>query len=329
MSNAVEIVIVRSLLAAGDGFVSGTTLANSLGMSRVAVWQHMEKLREQGFSFEAMRARGYRLRARPSELNAILLRAQLAPSVRDFPVEVVDEIDSTNDEVSRRLAAGETAPFAVFSRRQTRGRGRFGRTWHSEANGNLYVSFGFRPLLPPTRMQTFTLWMGANLCELLANFCRSSPSLKWPNDLLFSGRKAGGILTEARVDSDHIRDLVLGLGLNLNSPAAGWPEDLAERAISLAEQTHAPLDASRFAAALVGRVHDAYERFVQGSYLDSFADLWNRHDMLRGRTITVIQGEERTSGTAAGIDDEGSLILRTPTGQTRRFRAGEVTLEKI
>jgi BirA family biotin operon repressor/biotin-[acetyl-CoA-carboxylase] ligase len=328
MNHAAEIVIVRSLLAAGDGFVSGTTLARSLGMSRVAVWQHMEKLRDQGFAFEAVRARGYRLTARPAELNAVLLRAQLAPSVRDFPIEVIDEIDSTNDEASRRLAAGAPAPFALFSRRQTRGRGRFGRTWHSEANGNLYVSFGFRPLLPPTRMQTFTLWMGANLCELLANFCRSAPSLKWPNDLLFSGRKAGGILTEARIDSDQIRDLVLGLGLNLNSSTEAWPDELAARAISLAEQTRAPLDPNRFAAALVGRVHDAYERFVQGTYLETFADLWNRHDLLRGQPVTVIQGEERTSGTAAGIDDEGSLILRTASGQTRRFRAGEVTLGK-
>ncbi len=323
-----ETIIVRALLAAGDGFVSGTALARSLGMSRVAVWQHMEKLREQGFAFEAVRARGYRLTARPTGLNAILLRAQLAPAVRDFPVEVLDEIDSTNDEASRRLAAGAAAPFAVFARCQTKGRGRFGRAWHSEANGNLYVSFAFRPLLPPARMQTFTLWMGANLCELLANFCRAAPAVKWPNDLLFAGRKAGGILTEARMDADQIRDLVLGLGLNLQRPAGGWPEALATRATALAEHTQAPLDTNRFAAALVGRVQDAYDRFLAGTYLKTFADLWNRHDLLRGREITVIQGNERTRGTAAGIDDEGSLIVRTDAGASRRFRAGEVTLEK-
>jgi BirA family biotin operon repressor/biotin-[acetyl-CoA-carboxylase] ligase len=328
MSIDAEIVIVRTLLAAGEGFVSGTALARSLGMSRVAVWQHMEKLREQGFAFEAVRARGYRLTDRPAGLNAVLLRAQLAPAVRAFAVTVLDEVDSTNDEVTRRLAAGDSAPFAVIARRQTKGRGRFGRTWHSEANGNLYISFGFRPFLPPTRMQTFTLWMGANVCELLGTFCRATPALKWPNDLLFSGRKAGGILTEARIDSDQIRDLVLGLGLNLNSSGAAWPEDLAARAISVAEHTRAPLDPNRFAAALIGRVHDAYERFVQGTYLDTFADLWNRHDVLRGQPVTILQGNERTHGTASGVDDEGALLLRTETGQTRRFRAGEVTLAK-
>lgn len=328
MSATAEIAIVRALLAAGDGFVSGTALARTLGVSRVAVWQHMEKLREQGFAFEAARARGYRLTARPATLNAVLLRAQLAPGVRDFPVEVLAEVDSTNDEASRRLAAGAQAPFAIIARRQTRGRGRFGRSWHSEANGNLYVSFAFRPLLPPGRMQTFTLWMGANVCELLANFCRATPSLKWPNDVLFAGRKAGGILTEARMDADQIRDLVLGLGLNLLPPTRGWPSELAGRATSLSEHMQAPMDPNRFAAALVGRINNAYERFVRGTYLKTFAELWNRHDLLRGREIVVVQGNERARGVAAGIDDEGSLILRTDAGPSRRFRAGEVTLEK-
>ena len=91
---------------------------------------------------------------------------------RGFSLVVLDEVDSTNDEAARELAAGRPAPFAVLARRQTRGRGRFGRAWHSEENGNLYASFAFRPRVAPERMQTFTLWMGVNVCELIANFTR-------------------------------------------------------------------------------------------------------------------------------------------------------------
>lgn len=323
-----EVTILRALLAADDGFVSGTALARDLGMSRVAVWQHMEKLREQGFSFEAVRARGYRLAARPAGLNAALLSAHLAGTGPTFSTTVLDEVDSTNDEAARQLSSGRPDPFVILARRQLRGRGRFGRQWHSEANGNLYASFAFRPDLAPVRMQTFTLWMGANVCELLAKFCRATPELKWPNDILFSGRKAGGILTEARIDADQIRDLVLGLGLNVNSPASSWPQDLRRQAISISEHTRTTHDLNRFAAALIGRVHGAYQRFVDGSYQKTFADLWNRYDVLRGREITLLQGTRRVTGTAAGLDDEGSLILRNDRGRTERFRAGEVTLEK-
>ena len=323
-----EFVILRELLEHEPAFVSGSRLAQKLGVSRVAVWQQMEKLRGQGFAFEAVRSRGYRLVRQPVGLNAALVAAHLGSRARSTRILFLPEVDSTNDEAARLLAAGRPAPFVVLARRQTRGRGRLGREWHSADNGNLYASFAFRPQLAPGRMQTFTLWMGVNVCELVANFCGTQPGLKWPNDLLFDGRKAGGMLTEARIDADQIRDLVFGLGLNVNSPAGDWPGELARRAISLAEQVREPLDLNRFTAALIGRVLLAYEHFVDGGYLRNFADLWHRYDVLRGRPVTLLQGAIRHSGMALGVDDEGALIIRDGRSRTHRFRAGEVTLEK-
>ena len=323
-----EHVILRELLAHEPNWVSGSVLAKRLGVSRVAVWQHMEKLRAAGFAFEAQRSRGYRIAERPPTLYAPLVETQLKVRPRNFSLLVLDEVDSTNDEAARQLAGGRPAPFAILARRQSRGRGRFGRAWHSEATTNLYASFAFRPRVAPERMQTFTLWMGVNICELLANFAQLAPGIKWPNDILFDGRKAGGMLTEARVDSDQIRDLVFGLGLNVNSPSGGWPADLARRAISLAEVTGAPLDLNRLAAALIGRVLLAYEKFVDGEHLGTFADLWHRYDLLRGRPVTLIEGGRRHHGIVSGLDDEGALLLRDEHGKAHRFRAGEVTMEK-
>jgi BirA family biotin operon repressor/biotin-[acetyl-CoA-carboxylase] ligase len=322
---ATDLTILRELLGRGDGFVSGNVLAAKLGVSRVAVWQHMRKLRVQGFRFEAVRSRGYRITARPSRLHPGLIRASL-PENTGINLICLDRVDSTNDEAARRLAAGEPTPLVVAARAQTSGRGRLGRAWHSADNGNLYLSFAFRPHAAPGAMATFTLWMGVNVCELVANFCRTTPGLKWPNDLIFDGRKAGGMLTEARVDADEIRDLVFGLGLNLNSPAGAWPAALAGRAISLAEHLRAPLDLNRFAAALLGRVLLASRAFADGSYRASFADLWQRYDYLRGKAVTLLEHDRRHAGTVLGIDDEGALLLRDAAGHTQRFRAGETTL---
>ncbi len=324
-----EVVILRALLEVGDGFVSGTALAHTLKMSRVAIWQHMEKLREDGFTFETARAKGYRLSARPDALNAALILATLPPShAGRFTLDVRDELDSTNDEVARELAAGRNAPFAIIARRQTKGRGRLGRRWLSEATGNLYVSLGFRPPLAPARMGMFTLWTGASLCKFIGTFCRTEARLKWPNDLLLDGRKIGGILTEARIDADQMRDLVIGIGVNLVPPAGGWPTELRAHATSLSEQVSTPIDANRFAAALLGCLLTAYERFVDGSFRNTFADLWNQFDALRGREITVLHGDHRITGTARGIDDAGLLLLRTPAGKTERYHAGEVSIAK-
>jgi BirA family transcriptional regulator, biotin operon repressor / biotin---[acetyl-CoA-carboxylase] ligase len=323
-----EHVILRELLAREPNWVSGSALATKLGMSRVAVWQHMEKLRGDGFAFEAQRSRGYRLTGRPRNLHAALIETQLKIRPRGFSLVVLDTVDSTNDEAARQLAAGRTTPFAVLSRRQTRGRGRFGRTWHSESTENLYASFAFRPRVQPERMQTFTLWMGVNVCALLENFAGIVPGIKWPNDILFDGRKAGGMLTEARVDSDQIRDLVFGLGLNVNSPASAWPDELTRRAVSLSELTGGDLDLNRLAAALIGRVLIAYQNFVDGDHLKTFADLWNRYDLLRGHPVTLLEAGRKHQGVASSIDDEGALVLRDTQGHMHRFRAGEVTLEK-
>ena len=324
-----ELVILRELNATPTEFVSGAQLASQLGVSRVAIWQHMEKLRSEGFEFEALRARGYRITKRPTALHATYIEALLAAKNRTFPLTVLDEVDSTNDEAARQLVEGRKTPFVILARKQTKGRGRFGRVWHSDDQDNLYSSFAFRPHLAPHRMPTFTLWMGVNICELITNFCSMKAGLKWPNDIVFDGRKAGGMLTEARIDSDQMRDLVFGLGLNVNNPADAWPRELAARATSLAEQSNAPLDLNRFAAALIGRVSLAYQQFVAGDHAETFADTWNHYDVLRGQEIVVLNGEQRIAGTASGIDDTGSLLLRDKQGRSHRFSAGEVTLEKV
>jgi BirA family biotin operon repressor/biotin-[acetyl-CoA-carboxylase] ligase len=308
-SPATEVTILRELLAADAGYVSGNRLAKLFGFSRVAIWMQLQKLAKQGFVFEAVRSRGYKLVSTPPQLHQALILAHLTGRGRTPNLITLEKVDSTNSEAERHLAAGS-------------------RTWHSPAGGNLYSTFVFRPQLEPARLQDFTLWMGLNICELVANFCKIEPGLKWPNDLLLQGRKAGGMLTEARIDSDQVRDLVFGLGLNLNARSTDLPRDVQNTAISLAEGAGAPLDVNRFAAALITRVFSAYSHFVENDYKAKFAVLWSRFDVLRGQPVTVTQGTHVITGTATGIDDEGSLIVRTSAGKTERFRAGEVTLRR-
>jgi len=133
-----DVLIVRRLIEAGDDFVSGNKLGTELALSRVSVWSHMERLRKQGFGFEAVRSRGYRLAKVPERLNPILVKAHC--SLRSMPrIEFREEIDSTNSEAERLLASGVLTPLVVLSRSQNHGRGRLGRTWSSPDTGNLYI----------------------------------------------------------------------------------------------------------------------------------------------------------------------------------------------
>lgn len=331
MSADLETSILAALLAQREraAFISGETLAGQLGISRVAIWQHLQKLRAEGFEIEAIRNVGYRITRLPAAPHAALLRHLVGPRENAPLITVCDTIDSTNDEATRQLAANASTPLVVIAREQTRGRGRFARPWHSKPNGNLYISFAFRPRAVPAHMQTFTLWMGVNICDLVAARVKNTPGIKWPNDLLFGARKAGGMLTEARIDADQIRDLVFGLGLNINN--TDWPAELRPGATSLAEQNDGvPLDLNPFVAALITRVLDAYDQFITHpeTTAAALAALWKKHDLLSGRQIAILSGNERLAGIADGIDPEGSLILKTESGQIQKVRAGEVTIEK-
>ena len=268
------------------------------------------------------------------------LVSELRPASAVPQIFTHDTLDSTNDEAARLLAdPAIAAPLVVIARRQTKGRGRLGRPWLSEPNGNLYISFGFRPRVAPPRLQTLTLWAGVTLCDFLAARIMggregkgsAAPAIKWPNDIFFGPRKAGGMLAEARAAAGNIDSLVFGLGLNLKPPAAGWPPELAATATSLAEQPGGELaDPNAFVAGLIARVLNACDQLLANPAATSvsLAALWQKYDLLRGKTITILSGNERLTGDADGIDSEGSLVLKMTGANTQKIRAGDVTIEK-
>lgn len=327
--SGVDSSILKAFLLSQGAPVSGHRLANELGMSRVAVWQRLERLRGEGFVFDAAPRKGYRLLDTPPGIHPALLDAHLRLLKVTPRVEYMAVTDSTNSDAERLLAAGATAPFAVLAGRQTAGRGRLGRVWHSEHPENLYMSFAFRPFLPPDRMQAFTLMMGLSLCETLSRrHGLAELRLKWPNDLVCEGRKIAGMLTEARVDSDQVRDLVFGLGLNVNSDPAALAPELRATAGSLAHALGRKLDLHAEAAALIATVFDAYEVFELAPEKADPRPLFKKHDSLFGREVTVGLRGVPLTGVAEGVDVRGALLLRLADGTLTAVNAGEVTIAK-
>ena len=319
--------ILRSFLDADGAAVSGDYLAGELGVSRVAIWSRLGRLRSEGFTFEAAPRKGYRLVGMPAGAHPALVEAHLRRLGCEVPCIVLESVDSTNSEAERRLAAGDDAPFAILARRQTAGRGRLGRKWQSDREDNLYLSLAFRPFLPVSRLGPFTVWMGLALCQHLESTHGIRLGLKWPNDLLDdNGRKVAGMLTEARVDSDSVRDLVFGLGLNLAGPGKDWSPELARRAAGLRRTAQPIPDVSAVAANVIAALTAAWERFESGRFSAEFRRLAERHDCIRGQAVTVTLRDQPLSGTADGIGDDGALRLRTKGGKLVTVASGEVTL---
>lgn len=328
-----SVAILETFLSAKGKSVSGSNLALALGVSRVSVWGRLQQLREEGFEFEASTRVGYRLVKTPPTLHGGLLAAwlrQFAPgSTTALPVvHALASVDSTNEEAARRLGTGETAPFLVVATEQTQGRGRRGRVWESRDSGNLYMSFAFRPLFAPEKVQGVTLAVGLRLCARLAERYGIPVQIKWPNDLLCGGRKITGILAEARMDSDQVREVVVGIGLNVNSRIEDFPGELRDKAGSLAHAVGTPLDINEAAALCADTVFSAFARFVEEGQGADFDALWERFDFLKGRAVVASGGGRELAGTVLGLDGSGALLVRDGAGKTHALNSGEVTLSR-
>jgi BirA family transcriptional regulator, biotin operon repressor / biotin---[acetyl-CoA-carboxylase] ligase len=321
------------------GYVSGEELARRLGVSRVSVWARLQKLKAEGLECAGVRGRGYRLVAEPSVLHPAVLAAyirlrQCTKSPPGMRVIFLPETDSTNLEAERRLAAGAPTPFVLFAARQTAGRGRLGRAWHSTEGGGLYLSFVFQPRLPPARMPKFTLWIALRICQMLNEKYQLPVLVKWPNDLVYEGRKLAGLLTEARIDADLMRDLICGLGINVNGDPAKWSGSrsstgsAAARVAGTLQQVNGgkPLSINAVAADIVLAGNGAFADFVAGRTEAEFNELWTRYDALRGSEVAVSSLDGTLKGRAAGVDATGALKITLSNGATRIVQSGDVSL---
>lgn len=320
--------ILAHFLQSSGSFVSGEQLAGELSMSRVSIRNHLEKLRLEGFEFEAVRNRGYRLTRWPKAFHCDLLQACWSRHITDVSLYAMEEVDSTNSEASRLLTNGEATPLVVIAGKQTLGRGRRGRQWHSPAEGNLYASFGFRPKTPASRMQCITLFLGLRLSIWLKERFGIRIGIKWPNDLQVGGHKLAGMLSEARVDSDGMQELVFGLGLNINGLPGDLPEEVRGIATSLRHVTGRIEHLSMLAPEIARIILDGYQEYINGGAHRDLARRWPEFDVLYDQNLSFEENGQHATGIGKGIDSDGSLRVLLSDGRVKSLNAGEVTLQR-
>ena len=315
---------VLQVLRGAPNPISGERLAAQLGLSRAAVWKRVQRLKDLGYVIEGSPRRGYRLLAIPDKLLPEEVLQGLTTRILTGPVHYFETLDSTNN-YAKELAAREAPEgTVVIAETQTGGRGRLGREWESPAGVGLYVSVVLRPLLPPMELPQITLTAAVAVVRAVRRVTGASPGIKWPNDLLMHGKKLGGILTEMETESDRIRHVVIGLGLNVNNH--GFPPELAGTATSLAQELRGAFSRLDLLKAWLEEFEDLYERFLNQGFPEILQE-WKRYTVTLGRAVTVRQGPREISGQAVDVAPDGALLLHTPAGETVRVTSGEITPE--
>lgn len=296
--------------AQGDAFISGEEIANTLNLSRAAVWKAVQSLEEEGFSTEKVKHHGYRLR------QSDLFNETELSGCMSVPFHYLERVDSTNNEARRLVLEGQKAPFAVIAKEQTGGRGRRGRSFVS-SDGGVYLSVvvSAHDVKSVERITTAAALATADVIDSLG----FSSQIKWVNDIYLDGKKAVGILCEGIVsmEDNAVSQVIIGIGVNYETKV--FPEEIEDIVTSLYPEGHPPVSRSLFASRLVNQVLKVLK---EDDYLDSY----RKKCFILGQQINVIKTDSSRAAIALDIDSDAHLIVRYEDGSEETLSSGEVTI---
>lgn len=300
--------------------ISGEDLSEELGVSRTAVWKHIEELRKIGYNIEAEPHLGYRLIAAPDRLLASEISWGLDIEVVGKKILSFDIVESTMDIAYSLAIKTKDEGVCVFAEAQKKGRGRIGRDWQSPGHKGIYLSVILRPDILPNETSKITLMVAVSVATVMRLKFGLQALIKWPNDVLLKGKKVCGILTEMNAESDKVRFLVVGIGVNVNSS----PVELKGAAISIKEALGHRVDRIDFAKSLLSELDRHYAIFNK----DGFAAIlneWRNFSATLGRRVKVDYKSRQVEGEALDVDEAGALLVRDDNGFIERIFAGDVT----
>lgn len=309
-------------------FVSGEAICQRLGVSRTAVWKHVQSLRSMGYDIEALTNAGYRLRGVPDRLYPEEITWGLKTSFMGRHVHYCERTDSTN-RLARELAArGAPEGTLVVAEEQTGGRGRLGRGWFSPYGKGIWCSLILRPTLSPLDAPPLTMLAAVAVAEALQQAAGLLAGIKWPNDLLAGGRKLCGILTELDAEVERVNHLIVGIGLNVNIAPGEFPPELTNTATSVLAVTGRRASRVKLLQEMLAALEYWYLRWQKEGF-SPVLSRWKEHSITLGRPVLVTSHRESYEGWAEDVDESGSLILRLPGGERLKIFSGEVSLRPL
>lgn len=261
------------------------------------------------------------------DLNQEFLKKSLAGKLIGHPLYYYAKIGSTNDEAFRLARQGAPEGTVLVAESQSAGKGRMQRPWHSPPGANIYTSIILRPAFEPPRATQISIAAGIAVAETLGGYCPGKVSLKWPNDVLVGGRKICGILAQMKLSGNTIDFVVVGIGINVNMKREDFPPDIQNIATSLAVETGGETSRVKLIIGLYENAAKWYRELTENGF-GPVRENWISLSSMIGKPVSVLCHGETLTGVAAGLDDDGALMLRTEGNETVKVSAGDATILK-
>ena len=320
--------IIKLLKGSGNNFVSGQKISEDLGVSRAAIWKHINIIKEDGYEIEAISRKGYRIISSPDILTFEEIKNFLSTKYIGKNIIHYDSIGSTNSKAKELAEMKEDHGTVIISEEQTLGRGRLGRNWVSPKHKGIWMSIILRPNINTENISQITL-LGAAAVQKAIMKMGIKTSIKWPNDIVLNGKKVCGILTEMSGEVDHINYLVMGIGINVNLEKEDIPIDLEGVATSIKIASGKYMERKLLLANILNIFEELYSDFVQNGNIKETIEICRENSMLIGKEIQLINRGKVTTAKAIDISDQGELVIENCKGVVEHIVSGEVSIRGI
>jgi len=295
------------ILTEADDFVSGETLSQHLGISRVAIWKHIQKLQACEYRIQSG-PKGYRLVRCPD------IPYPWAFPKREAHIHYVESTPSTMD-IARQLARKGCPEFSVvIAGTQTSGRGRMDRTWQSP-HGGLYFTLVLRPSIPVALSPLINFVASLTLARTMQAFCGVDARVKWPNDILIQGRKVCGMLSEMEAEADQVAFVNIGIGININNDP---PPDVPS-ATSIKAAAGKSISCTSFLSDFLDRL----ESWLRRQDIANIVPEWKACSATLGQHVRIESQQGMTEGKAVDVDPNGALVVKAADGSLKKIYYGD------
>ncbi len=305
-------------------YLSGQDLSDVLRISRVAVWKHIKKIRELGYTVESKQKLGYKLTANSDALLPWEITTGLKTKNIGQKAYYFDSIDSTQNQALKMADGSENNGAIIIAAKQTGGKGRGGRKWVSP-KGGIWFSIILQPNFDISITTLFPIASALALSKALEKTFKMTPELKWPNDITVKGKKLAGILVDASLESNRIENLVLGIGINfdvdvkqIEKMLKGTPNFYGVASLSEQKKNVKPVQLIQTFLLELEKIYN----MLSSKQTKKIISEWAKRSSTIGKKVELNTKEGKIKGKAVKIDEDGALVLDNDNND--RVIAGDI-----
>lgn len=320
--------ILKVLIDQKEGYVSGENLSQMFGVSRTAIWKHIQTLKKEGYQIVSVTNKGYHLKRKSSDVDQIALEHITGNSNLVDQVLYLDQVDSTNNEAKRIGETSDCKKTLIVAREQVKGKGRLGKAWISEKDSGIWMSLLLKPSLSPDMVSKITLIAAAAVSRAIEEETGLVTGIKWPNDIVIHRKKVCGILAELSAELGHIHYLVVGVGINVSQSV--FDDSIIDKATSLMIENHGkPVNRLNIIKKFVEIFEIYYNQFVNDGLYHTVVEYNISKSVTIGEKVNITIGNQMKTAFAKTIDDAGNLIVTNEDGVDEAIFFGEVSVRGI